>query len=272
MLKSLKNIELGKTYWTKTKYPEEYIVLEILSSRLHLGGVKIKYTFGGQEKFYDARDIRKGGIKSLFSRAVFGIGYMGDGPFSSVDSEGKPTRLYNRWKAVLGRCYNGNNPRITSYDTSTVSDEWLNFQTFAYWLSSQKYYLKNYDIDKNLLSVSGTNYSAENCCMLPPAINTAIVRKGKNTSNGLPCGVHWHAHNCCYTSTVHTAYSTYQGSFQSVEAAWKVAKKSKEEYVKTLANKFKENLDEHVYNALMAWEQEPYHPENIGAKAQNEPK
>lgn len=256
-MRIIKGIEIGKIYETKTKHPEKYVVEEIMSSRLHLGGVKIRYLENNYTKYYDARMLRKGNIRSPFQKAVFGVGYLGTGDNKSSDENGKPTSEYRRWKAVLNRCYNKNNlnKKDSSYDKCTVSDNWLNFQNFATWLKNQKGYYLDWQIDKDLLVANNKIYSEETCCMLPQEINCAIMGKSRICNNNLPCGVTYHKHNNCYIASTG---ENYLGSYRDVESAWQEVKKFKESLVKSLANKYVDNLSNIAYNSLIEFKAAPY--------------
>lgn len=265
-LGGLKGIEVGTIYMTKTIAPEEYIVEEILSSRLHLGGVKIRYLVGDFSKYYDARAIRCGNIRSPFQRAVFGVGYLGVGDFSASKEDGSKSLAYGRWMAILSRCYNKiQHERDNSYKGCTVHEEWHNFQNFAKWFHGQKFHSIGHHVDKDLLIPCNTEYSSEACCLLPPLINSAITGKDANQTNGLPCGVHWHKKNGCYVTAVGKyggLGNSYHGSFQNVESAWTAVKAAKESYVKELTESYKDVLDQHVYESLLKFEARPFHENN----------
>lgn len=260
-----KGIEVGVVYKTSTKAPEEYVVEEIQSSRLHLGGIRIRYLIGGYEQFYDARALRRGNIRSPFQRSVFGVGYLGVGNFEAANKDGSKTLAYGRWMAMLSRCYNKiPHGRDNSYKVCTVCDEWLNFQNFAMWFCNQRFYGQGHDIDKDLLVPGNKEYSPTTCCLLPPLINSAITGKGA-IQNGLPCGVHWHKKNGCFVAKVgkyNDPKTKYLGSFQRKEDAWAVVKADKESYVKELAESYKDRLDSHVYGALLKFEAKPYYEDN----------
>lgn len=262
MSRKVKGIAVGGTYWTKTKYPEQYVVEEILSSRLELGGIRVRFIVGGYTRYYDGRRLRAGAIRSPFQKAVFGRGFIGSGEFSPSDASGKPSPEYRRWKAILSRCYNPiPHAKDLSYKDCEVCEEWLNFQNFAGWLSSQEHYKKGYEIDKDLLVPGNKVYGPETCCMLPREVNTAITGKTDSCENGLPCGVHWHRKNSCYVVSVVTDTEDYQGSFQCLEKAIEVSKSTKEAYIKRLAEKYKPTISKEVYEALCKYEYKMY-PQN----------
>jgi hypothetical protein len=257
-MKRTKNFEEGKIYWTKNRNPEQFKVIEIVSARLENGGILIEFLDGGFRKWYDARRLSRGQIVSPYSKTVFGVGFVGEGRFIPTNPDKSPTREYNRWKAMLQRCYDvKSNPKSNSYKVCEVADKWLNFQDFAEWITKQYGWENDWQLDKDLLKSRNGLYSPENCCLIPSEINQALLSKPSNSNNGLPCGVGYHKKNGVYVSHVHTEDTTYQGSFATAEQAWKVAKRTKEGYIKSLAEKYKGELDERVYTALNNYEYLP---------------
>ena len=253
-----KNFELGNIYWTKNRNPEQFKIIEIKSARLENGGILIEFLDGGIRGWYDARRLSRGQIVSPYSKTVFGVGYIGEGEFKMTNPDNSPTRVYNRWKAMLQRCYDvKSNPKSNSYKVCEVSKDWLNFQNFAVWITKQHGWEKDWQLDKDLLKSRNGLYSPENCCLIPSEINQALLAKPSTCDNGLPCGVGYHKKNGTYVSHVHAGDSNYQGSFATVEQAWKVAKKTKEDYIKSLADKYKGELEERVYLALNSYEYLP---------------
>lgn len=271
VLKRPVGLVVGGVYLTKTKIPEKYIVEEILSSRLVLGGIRIKYLESGFTKYYDARSLRRGDIKSPYQKSVFGVGYFGEGIYFASGADGKPTAEYRRWKAILSRCYNKiKHSKDDSYKGCQVSDSWLNFQNFASWLTSQPQHAKGFEIDKDLLVVGNTVYGPDTCCLLPRVLNCAITGKDQATLNGLPCGVVWHKKNCCYVAAVgrYGKKDGYIGSFKSVEAAWAAYKSAKEAYVRELADEYSGSLSPFAYFALVNYKAEQFY--NCNFKEQSE--
>lgn len=98
---------------------------------------------------------------------------MGEGPHGFSREAGGP---YNRWFAMLQRCYAPTSTRIANtYAGCTVGSEWHNFQNFANWFYEQKYHDRDgYQIDKDLITFGNREYSPENCCIIPAQLNYAI--------------------------------------------------------------------------------------------------
>jgi len=249
-----KNFELGGIYWTKSKTPEQFKIVEIKSARLENGGILIEFLDGGYRGWYDARTLSRGNLVSPYSKTVFGIGYVGEGDFKPTSFDNSPTRVYNRWKAMLQRCYDSKNSNNSSYEFCEVSEEWKNFQTFAKWIVQQAGWDEDWHLDKDLIKAHNGLYSEDTCCLIPVEINSALAAKSKHTTNGLPCGVFYHKKNDCYVVRIG---KQYYGSFSTVDAAKEVAKVSKEDMIKRLAEKYKDKLPIRTYVALMNYKYSP---------------
>ena len=49
--------------------------------------------------------FKNGNIKCPYERRYFGIGYLGEGKYKTIEN-GKLTRVYKTWNSMLQRCYN----------------------------------------------------------------------------------------------------------------------------------------------------------------------
>ena len=116
-------------------------------SRSHIGeiyttneGYKCKVIDGGSKKDWctillddkhklEVRygSVKKGKIKNPYHPRVYGIGYIGQGKYTS-----KNTKIYSTWNNMLSRSYSENcHKNQPTYKNVTVCEEWYNFQNFA---------------------------------------------------------------------------------------------------------------------------------------------
>ena len=49
-------------------------------------------------------NFKRGNIKCVYERCVFGVGYLGEGKYNSCEN-GKTTKCYDTWYNMLKRCY-----------------------------------------------------------------------------------------------------------------------------------------------------------------------
>lgn len=132
--------------------------------------VKIKFITTGYTTHAKMDKIRRGKVKDKLLPSVYGVGYLGDGPYSA-SLIGKYTKVYYTWRAMLQRCYcsmyQENKP---TYEGCTVADEWHNFQNFAKWFEDN--YIEGYELDKDLKVEGNKIYSPEACMFVSKQHNT----------------------------------------------------------------------------------------------------
>lgn len=172
------------------------------------------------------------------------------------------TRPYSIWHSMIKRCY-GKNAEInhpTYIDCSVVSD-WLDFQNFAEWVKTNDSYDDNYDLDKDILIPNNKIYSPDRCVFVPREIN-CVFRASYKRGRDLPVGVHYQKRNKYkkYGASVHKKHpnsKVHLGYFECPNEAHAVYVVAKEAYVKEVANKWRGQIDERVYDALMNWTVNP---------------
>lgn len=153
---------------------------------------------------------------------------------------------YMVWKDMLRRCYRrGNSNKWKVYEDCVVCDEWLVFDNFDAWYSSR--YVEGWHLDKDILVKGNKVYSSVTCCLVPKEINQCFKRTTK--ASGLPRGV----------KRVGNKYSVelqmqrkryYLGMFDTVEEADSAFRNKKKELLVELAEKYKDKLEDRVYNRL----------------------
>ena len=180
-----------------------------------------------------------------------------------IDSDGisKPRikcKSFNHWKDMIRRTTDSRFKELKkAYKDCVVSENFKDFKYFHDWCLQQKGYNENkYELDKDILIKGNKEYSENSCCFVPKEINLQFVKS--NTVRGYyPIGVTKVKSTGKYITRVsRKRLGMYRSSSSSVEEAFLKYKKAKEDYIKYLADVYKENLDEKVYNALYAYEVE----------------
>lgn len=197
--------------------------------------------------------IKNGGFSNPYHPSVAGQGYFGVGPYMAKEvGEDRHTKEYEDWSSMLKRCYVlGKNH--SSYSDKYVSDDWKNFQNFAEWATKQPNFGRDgWQLDKDLLVNGNTVYSEKTCVYLPREINTFITRKRRND---LPLGIDIsHKYDGTPFFRVQgreNGKNVYLGMFFDLEEAFMCYKKHKESLAKDLARKWKKELPENAYLALL---------------------
>ena len=222
----------------------------------------------GSESAHPAAEVLRGGIKPLFQPSVAGVGFFGDGEFSSKAKKGKksaPSVILDYWRRMLTRCFD---PRELAKQTSfnylnvEVCNEWFNFQNFAKWALTQPNWNVKNELDKDLIG-TGFMYSPENCTFLPMEINVFLSDSYARDAHNLPKGVQYiqpgtNNSKVGYVARCHTDKGReYLGYYNTPEAAFAVYKIAKEKYAKLLAERYKDRMTTQAYEKLLQFTIEP---------------
>ena len=161
---------------------------------------------------------------------------------------------YVVWYSMLRRCYSKVYQQgKPTYIGTTVSTDWHRLSNFDKWF--QKNYVQDWQLDKELLSNFSKIYSKETCCFLPQEINSALYFD--RAKNGLPPGVSYKTKNRCYVAQY--SRKELDGTRKSIHLlcsadpseCFQAYKKAKEAYLQELAERFKTQLDQRAFDALM---------------------
>ncbi len=171
-----------------------------------------------------------------------------------VDGKEVTTRAGSYWNNMSERCrHGGRSQKFARY--FGCYHEFINFQDFAEWCQFQTGYGNDgWQLDKDLLSVGGKKvYSKETCVFVPIEINN-IFGKGSNSirkRQDLPMGVYAKMYGKFGATICKNGKTFFLGSFSSIELAQSAYINAKEEYVKLVAEKYKDSVDTRVYEKLI---------------------
>lgn len=187
--------------------------------------------------------------KRSMKPTMCGIGYWGK---EGVDCKSK---AYIKWHDMMNRCYNEKFlKRQPQYRNCKVCEEWKNFSNFKVWYESNIYGDEPMDLDKDILFKGNMIYSAETCCLVPHVINTLFLN-GKAKRGELPMGVYFDKYKGKYcASMAFMGKSVKLGTFCTAEEAFARYKEYKEDFIKDMAELYKEKIPDKVYQAMMNWE------------------
>ena len=166
----------------------------------------------------------------------------------------KSCRSYQTWIAMLERCY-GNMDRYNgAYKDCSVCEEWHLFSNFNRWFEeSENGYQEGYALDKDILVKGNRVYSPQNCCFVPPSLNSMMSR-GSHKQREYPIGV-----IKCKSGRYRASYQQKSlGMFDTPEEAFCAYKAEKETNIKKIAASLfeKGEITHKVYDALMRYEVE----------------
>lgn len=192
------------------------------------------------------QNIKKGGIKNPFHPSVYGVGFTGVGKHKP-----KEIKKYNTWKGMLERCYRTSfYKKQPTYKDVTVCEEWHNYQNFAAWYEDN--YIDGWHLDKDLLLGENKIYSPSTCTFVPREINNLFTKR-QNDRGVLPIGVTFLKGK--FQARINKSQTReFLGYFNTPEEAFEAYKTAKEEYIKEVADKWKDQLDPRVYEAMYNYE------------------
>lgn len=180
-----------------------------------------------------------------------GIGYRG---CNDVDCT---SESYLRWHDMINRCYNEkfleNHPE---YVGCTVCAEWLNYSNFKVWYDKNKIAGMSLDLDKDILFKGNKEYSPATVAFVPHVINTLFVN-GKKNRGDYPVGVFYEKDkNKFRAAMAFMGKSIKLGTFDTAESAFARYKEYKEDFIKDMAEQYKDEIPDKVYQAMMNWKVE----------------
>ena len=201
--------------------------------------------------------LRKGMVKNPYYPTYYGKGYLGEGKYNMEDDD----KAYSLWRSMILRAYGEKYHKLRpTYRTVEVCKEWLNFQNFTEWFYSQKFSMtvdevgNSYALDKDILVKGNKIYSPDACSFVPRDVNSLLVKRDKKREE-LPIGVRYNKTGKRFcVGMSYFGKSTPLGIYDSLEEAFNVYKKFKENYIKEVANLWKDRIDDKVYRVLMNYE------------------
>lgn len=199
-----------------------------------------------------------GRVKCPYERTVFNIGYVGEGKYN-ISLNGKHTKCYNIWNRMLSRCYDSKYiQKHPTYEQCEVCEEWHNFQNFAQWFENNYYEIDKQvmNLDKDILIKHNKVYSPETCVFVPQNINKLFTKRDNNRGS-FPVGVSYNKRDKKYKSYCNmNKKQNFLGYYDTPEEAFQAYKQFKENYIKQVADEYKDSIPEKLYNAMYEYEVE----------------
>ena len=235
----------------------DYVVEEYLGDKkvrlkfINTGGVRTAHTSqirGGDIRDFCAEKV----VKSKTNNIIHKVGDRGDDK-SLID--GNP-KIYQVWCAMLQRCYSQHNEYIKrNYKDCEVSSYFRNFPQFLEWWKMKSEGISvDLQLDKDILIKGNRLYSETTCTLVPRDVNMLLIKRDKARGK-YPIGVTY----CKNTKRYKAQFSkfnviTHLGFYDDIEGAFLAYKKAKEEHIKEVANKYKDVIEDKVYEILMRYE------------------
>ena len=257
----------GKTLNSKLRYEGQVFgtnfngELEIVEFK-NAKDVRVKFVATGYETVTYLAQILKGNVRDWSLARVYGVGIV-DKELTKGSSHHTKDYHYKVWSSMLQRCYDAKlHVARPTYIGCSVSD---NFKSLTYFLDWAKHQVgaeakdekgRRFHLDKDILVKGNKVYSEDTCCFIPHDINVQLtVSKGKR--GNLPLGVSVRKGSNKYKAQIKfEGVVKHIGIYDTPEEAFYAYKEAKDACIKTLANKWRDQIDSRVYEALMNYQVE----------------
>ena len=204
------------------------------------------------------KDFVRGSVKSHFTPTVYGVGITGLEPTRNED--GEVLDSYKCWNHMLRRCYSAKcQEKHPTYIDCRVCDKWLYYSNFKKWYDENYYEINNKtsQLDKDVLIKGNKVYSPETCIFVPQFINTLFIKRQKLRGE-LPIGVCFDKVSKKYKaklSVFKDGRSTTKnlGYYNTPNEAFEAYKKAKENYIKEIADEYKDEIPVELYEAMYSY-------------------
>ncbi len=240
-----KKDRVGETYPTN-----KYGIVRI-ERYVNCEDVDIVFLDTGYRANYSMVQIMSGAVKDRLQPSVYGVGILG------VDSNCYQDNAYTHWCSMLERCFSEKvNKRLRAYNDVSVSDNFKYYSSFKEWCNKQVGFgNEGWQLDKDIIMKGSRVYSEETCCFVPHEINNLLNKQTYGESRDLPVGVCYDKGRKKFVARLSKKSITKNlGGFKTCEEAFYAYKEAKETYIKEVANKWKDQIDTRVYEALMKYE------------------
>ena len=195
------------------------------------------------------------------SKLIYGVGINDRSRPSGVGNGlSIATKESNLWIAMLKRCYNKKyHEKYQTYIGCSVSDNFKHYSYFYDWCHKQIGFnddspnQRKWHLDKDILIPDNKIYSEYVCVFVPPEINTFFTNRGLSRGRW-PIGVYFHEQRSKFMAYCSVnGKDKYLGYFATPEEAHAVYKQFKENLCKETAAKWRGQVDNRVYDAMMVW-------------------
>lgn len=233
-------------------------VLKIITNK----EILVRFTSHPSFEFYTCKSsiLRKCIRNRMISKTKFG-NFIGVGEYSAkewLDGKQRDTVCYKKWTDIFRRVYDekvrSKNP---SYSGVSVAEDWHNFQNFARWCNdTPEFRNEDWCLDKDILIKGNKLYSPETCAFVPRQINNLFTLR-QNHRGADPIGVSWNKSKEYFTVNIcRYGVSTELARVRDASEGFKIYKKAKEDYIKEVADIWKDRISQQVYEALQNYQAE----------------
>ena len=153
--------------------------------------------------------------------------------------------IYGTWRGCFERCYTESSlKKHPTYRGCEVSEKWHLYSSFKKWYQENSWYDgdERVCLDKDILVKGNRVYGPDTCALVPISLNTMFI-KNDSCRGDLPIGVFYASdRHFKYEALIRRYGKQYSlGTFETPEEAFNAYKVAKEEYIKEVADWYKEH-------------------------------
>ena len=234
----------------KSKSSGDFKILKYNDS----ANVEIQFLKTGYETVTQLGNIRSGEIRDRYSPSIYGIGMIG--AKHPVTINNVLTKEYVLWVHMLQRCYSDSfKKKRPTYEDCKCSENFKSYEYFYEWCNKQiGFNNEGWHLDKDLLVKGNKVYSEDSCVFLPQEINKILTKRTTSRGEYL-IGIYWSKTHKAFKAQVRKNKGGREclGYFATELGAFNTYKVAKEAFIKEQANKWKLQIDERAYEALMKY-------------------
>lgn len=199
--------------------------------------------------------FKSGEVKNPYFKSVLGVACIGN---ATVAVNRKAIQQYYEWRGMIRRCYDENSRHNNKcYTDCTVCDEWLCYENFKKWYDENFYQIdeEKMCLDKDILLKGNKIYSPNTCIFVPIRINS-LFTKGNARRGNYPIGVskrnssRYKTEKYSSVCSIINGTSKHLGYFDTPEEAFYCYKEFKENYIKQVADEYKDKIPQKLYEAM----------------------
>lgn len=182
-------------------------------------------------------------LEPRYNRRTLIYGFGVNDYIGSTCVNGKHIKSYSLWRGMIKRIYSDSK---NAYRNCTISEEWKYFSNFKKDVESLVGYNNDWHFDKDILSNGNKSYSKEHCVFVPQEVNKLFTGNVSNIFTGVSKMKNGRYRvRCSYNSK-----SIFIGYFDDVYDARIAYIVNKEKIIKDTIERYKNLVDERVYNKL----------------------
>ena len=217
--------------------------------------VEIQFLNTGFKTVARLNHIRNGKVKDPHAPSVCGVGVLGTR--YPITADGVKTKEYNLWCSMLTRCYSDIfKKKRQTYEGCEASENFKSYEYFYEWCHKQVgFNNKGWQMDKDLLVKGNKVYGENTCVFIPSEINSLLINCTASRGKHL-IGVYWSKTANAFVAQIskNKGKREHLGYFKTEMEAFNAYKEAKESFVKEQATKWKGQIDERAYLALINYE------------------